>query len=427
MNYIKHKTINEIQAIQETELKKLLEYLNQYSPFYKNHFFQNNIDIHTISLDNLATIPPTTKEDVQQNNWDFLCVEKNRIAEYCATSGTLGKPVTIALTANDLERLAYNEVLSFQSVGCTSDDVFQLMLTLDKQFMAGIAYYSGIQQFGASSIRIGAGNIAAQIDSMQHNQPTVLIAVPSFILKIIEFAQENKIDLNATSVQKIICIGENIQLENNEYNELAKRILKHWNVELFSTYASTEKQTAFTSCQQHNGNHAHPSLLIFEIVDENNQPVKANQFGELVITTLGIEGMPLLRYKTGDICCYYDSACSCGDASFRLSPIVGRKNQLIKFKGTTLFPSTIFNVLNSIENIQDYFIELNKNEIETDELSVYIFLSEDNPIHQQKVSQVIQSALRVLPVLHFVPLDKIKTMQLNASTRKLNKFVDNRI
>ncbi|MFN8283457.1 MAG: AMP-binding protein [Chitinophagales bacterium] len=426
MHNSKHKTIDDIQAVQETELKKLLHYLNQHSVFYKKHFAKHSIDINTISLANLSSIPPTTKEDLQQYNNDFLCVAKNQVAEYCATSGTLGKPVTIALTANDLSRLAYNEVLSFQSVGCNNDDVFQLMLTLDKQFMAGIAYYSGIQQLGAGSIRMGAGNIAAQIDSMLNHQSTVLVAVPSFVLKIIEFAQENNVDLNKTSVQKIICIGENIQLENNEYNELAKRILKHWNVELFSTYASTEKQTAFTSCTQHNGNHAHPELLIFEIVDENDQPLKANEFGELVITTLGVEGMPLLRYKTGDICCYYDTACACGDASFRLSPIVGRKNQLIKFKGTTLYPSTIFNVLNSLEEIQDYFIELRKSDIDTDELFVYISLYENKEIHQQKISQILQSSLRVLPNIDFIQNDEIKLMQTKASNRKLNKFADNR-
>ena len=420
------KSITDIQSIQEVELQKLLQYLNQYSPFYKNHFTKHNIDINTISLKNLSQIPTTTKDDLQQNNWDFLCVEKNKIAEYCATSGTSGKPVTIALTANDLNRLAQNEVLSFESIGCTSNDIFQLMLTLDKQFMAGIAYYSGIQKLGASSIRVGAGNIATQIDSMVNNKPSVLIAVPSFILKIIEFAQENKIDLNDTTVQKIICIGENIQLENNVYNELSKRILKHWNVQLFSTYASTEKQTAFTSCKQHNGNHAHPELLIFEIVDDNDKPLGANQYGELVITTLGVEAMPLLRYKTGDICCYFDKPCACGDASFRLSPIVGRKNQLIKLKGTTLYPATIFNVLNSLEAIADYFIQLDKSEIDTDELSVYISLHDDNENNQQKIIQAIQSSLRVLPNIYFVLNDEIKTMQISASNRKLNKFVDNR-
>lgn len=427
MNDLKHKTNKEIRVLQETALKQLLHYLQQHSTFYQQHFAKHNIDITTITLANLSDIPPTTKDDLQQHNIDFLCVEKNRIAEYCATSGTSGKPVTIALTANDLDRLAYNELLSFQSVNCTSNDVFQLMLTLDKQFMAGIAYYSGIQKLKAGSIRIGAGNMATQLDSILNNQPTVLIAVPSFILKFIEFAQQQHIDLNNTSVQKIICIGENIQLDNNEYNELAKRIVKQWNVELFSTYASTEKQTAFTSCSRHAGNHTHPTLLIFEIIDDDGKPLKAGEFGELVITTLGVEGMPLLRYKTGDICCYYDVPCACGDPSHRISPIVGRKNQLIKLKGTTLYPATIFNVLNSLEEIDDYFIELRKNEIDTDELSVYVSLHSHDTNHQQKVSQTLQSSLRVLPDIYFVLNDKIKSMQSSASNRKLNKFVDNRV
>ncbi len=426
MQNLDRKSIQEINTFQNNELKKLLLYLSENSAFYQHHFTKNNIDIVSISLDNLASIPPTTKEDLHANNWDFLCVPKNKIAEYCSTSGTLGVPVTIALTANDLERLAYNEYLSFLQTECTSDDVFQLMLTMEKQFMAGIAYYSGIQKLGAAAIRVGAGNMSLQLDSIIRNQPTVLIAVPSFILKMIEYANQHHIDLNKTSVKKIICIGESIRNTDFSLNELAKRIVNNWNVQLFSTYASTEKQTAFTECTEHNGSHAHAALIIFEILDDNNKSLKPGEYGELTITTLGIEGMPLLRYKTGDICTYYDEPCACGTNSYRLSQIVGRKKQLIKLKGTTLYPSTIFNTLNSIQEIEDYFVEVKTNDIHTDDVHVYISLKETAQKIQQNLTKIIQTSLRVLPEISFISNEEVLHLQAKISNRKLNKFHDNR-
>lgn len=426
MQNLDRKSIQEINTFQNNELKRLLLYLLDNSSFYKNHFAKNNIDITSISLDNLALIPPTTKDDLHANNWDFLCVPKNKIAEYCSTSGTLGVPVTIALTANDLERLAYNEYLSFLQTECTSDDIFQLMLTMEKQFMAGIAYYYGIQKLGAAAIRVGAGNMSLQLDSIIRNQPTVLIAVPSFILKMIEYANQHHIDLNKTSVKKIICIGESIRNTDCSLNELAKRIVNDWNVQLFSTYASTEKQTAFTECTKHNGSHAHSELIIFEILDDNNKPLKPGEYGELTITTLGIEGMPLLRYKTGDICTYYDEPCACGTNSYRLSQIVGRKKQLIKLKGTTLYPSTIFNTLNSIQEIEDYFVEVKTNDIHTDDVHVYISLKETSKNLQQNLIKTIQTSLRVLPEISFLSNEEVLHLQAKISNRKLNKFHDNR-
>ena len=426
MQNLDKKSIHEITSFQNEELKKLLIYLSEKSTFYKNHFAKNNIDITTISLEDLSSIPPTTKDDLHTDNWSFLCVEKNKIAEYCSTSGTLGEPVTIALTAKDLERLAYNEYLSFLQTSCTSDDIFQLMLTMERQFMAGIAYYSGIQKLGAAAIRVGAGNMSLQLDSIIRNKPTVLIAVPSFILKMIKYAKANLIDLNKTTVKKIICIGESIRSADFTLNELAKRITNDWNIQLFSTYASTEKQTAFTECKFGIGNHAHSELLIFEILDDNNQPLKPGEYGELTITTLGIEGMPLLRYKTGDICTYYNEPCACGSNAFRLSQIVGRKKQLIKYKGTTLYPSTIYNTLNSIQEIEDYFVEVTTSEINTDDLHVYISLKETSQDVQQKLINIIQASLRVLPEISFISNEEVLHLQSKISSRKLNKFHDNR-
>ncbi len=235
--------------LQEEKLQDLLRYVARHSPFYKALFAKHQIHISDIrSLSDLKLIPPTNKDDLQQRNNDFLCVPAEKVVEYTSTSGTFGGPVTIALTENDLNRLAFNEYNSFSCADGSKDDIYQLMLTLDRQFMAGIAYYSGIRKLGAGIIRLGPGVPALQWETIRRLNPTAIVAVPSFILKLIAFAKEAGIDVNKTSVKKAICIGENIRNTDFSLNILGKKITESWNISLYSTYASTEMQTAFTEC-----------------------------------------------------------------------------------------------------------------------------------------------------------------------------------
>ena len=427
MNEIDKLSTEEILQLQEKELRKTLVYLSDNSPYYQKLFRENNIIIDEIkTINDLQKIPVTSKDNLQNRNWEFLCVPKNKIKEYCTTSGTLGMPVTIALSGKDLDRLAYNEYLSFTCAGINENDLFQFMLSLDRQFMAGLAYYLGARKLGAGIARIGPGNISGQLNNILHIQPTVLIAVTSFIIQLIQFADENNIDLNSTSVKKIICIGENLRNTEFSMNSLGKRISEKWNVQLFSTYASTEMQTAFTECEHGNGGHHHPELLIFEVLDEENNQLPEGEFGELTITNLGVEGMPLLRYKTGDICTYYSSKCQCGRTSMRISPIAGRKQQLIKFKGTTIYPQAIFNLLNGIKEVKDYVLQLKKNEFETDCLTIHLALTKQDEQTDKKIKQQLQTALRVLPEINYLSIEEIQKMQSINGQRKFSKLFDER-
>lgn len=417
-----------IKKMQEQKLQQLLQYLNSHSPFYKNLFHSHNIDISTIQkLEDLSKIPVTTKEDLQKNNEAFLCVDRRDVIEYTSTSGTLGSPVYIALTENDLQRLAYNEYNSFITADGSADDIYQLMLTLDRQFMAGMAYYSGIRKMGGGIIRVGPGVPALQWDVIKRQQPTVIVAVPSFILKLIQYAKEHGIDVNATSVKKAVCIGENIRNPDLSLNILGKKITGAWNIHLYSTYASTEMQTAFTECNAGKGGHLFPELLIVELLDENNNQVPANTPGEVTITTLSVEGMPLLRYKTGDVCKYFDEPCSCGRRAIRLSPLIGRKKQMIKFKGTTIYPSTLFELLNEINEINEYVVEISTNDVGLDEVLLHLNVTKINAETDYRIRSYLQAKLRVSPLVNYVSADDIKAMQFSDSSRKVIKFIDKRI
>lgn len=414
--------------MQEQKLRLLLQYVSQHSSFYKELFAKHQIDINNIkTIADLVQIPPTYKEDLQQRNNDFLCVPTEQVVEYMSTSGTLGGPVTVALTENDLNRLAYNEYNSFSCADGTKKDIYQLMLTLDRQFMAGIAYYSGIRKLGAGIIRLGPGVPALQWETIKRLKPTAIVAVPSFILKLISFAKEAGIDINKTSVKKAICIGENIRNTDFSLNMLGKKITESWNIKLYSTYASTEMQTAFTECGEGKGGHYQPELVIVELLDENDQPVAPYTAGEVTVTTLGVEGMPLLRYKTGDICMYFDEPCACGRTSLRLSSILGRKKQMIKFKGTTLYPPALFDLLNEREEILDYVVEVSSNEVDLDQVTLYVVPAEDSEECDHRIRSYLQARLRVSPHIKYVTAEEIQKIQFNDANRKAVKFIDRRL
>lgn len=413
--------------LQEQKLQELLVYLSKNSPFYQELFARHQVDISAIkTLSDLTLLPTTEKDDLQQRNGDFLCVPPNQIIEYTSTSGTLGSPVTIPLTENDLNRLAINEYHSFTCADGSPADIYQLMLTLDRQFMAGIAYYSGIRKIGAGIIRLGPGVPALQWETINRLKPTTIVAVPSFILKLIGFAKANGIDMNSTSVKKAICIGENIRNTDFSLNMLGRKITEEWNIQLFSTYASTEMQTAFTECTAGKGGHHQPDLVIVELLDENNQPVPPNTPGEVTITTLGVEGMPLLRYKTGDICTYLDEPCTCGRTSLRLSPLIGRKKQMIKFKGTTLYPPALFDLLNEREEILDFVVEVYSSEIGLDQVLLYLVPADTSEECDHRIRAYLQARLRVSPLIKYITAEEMIKIQFPEAGRKAAKFIDKR-
>ncbi len=420
-------TADHIADNQLKQLKELLVYLQKNSPFYQELFRDRRIDIDKItSLDQLQIFPTTSKEDLQKRNNDFFCVPSSRIIEYSSTSGTLGSPVTVALTENDLSRLALNEYNSFLCAGGNAQDTYQLMLTLDRQFMAGMAYYSGLRKLGAGIIRLGPGVPSLQWETILRLKTTAIVAVPSFILKLIEYAKDHHIDVNATSVRKAICIGENIRNPDFSLNILGQKITDSWKIKLYSTYASTEMQTAFTECGEGRGGHLQPDLLIVEVLDEDNRPVASGNPGEVTITTLGVEGMPLLRYKTGDMSIYDDTPCACGRPGLRLSPIIGRKQQMIKFKGTTLYPHALFDLLNEMEEVKDFVAEVYLNDIGMDEVLLNLVPAQQSEENDRKIRAYLQARLRVSPHIRYVSKEEMQKIQFPEIGRKAVRFIDKR-
>ncbi|WP_314280433.1 phenylacetate--CoA ligase family protein [Capnocytophaga leadbetteri] len=418
----------DIVALQEKKLQEVLAYVNEHSAFYKRLFKEHNINLSAIkTLSDLTKLPTTCKDDLQRDNDAFRCVPKSAIVDYASTSGTLGTPVTFGLTDNDLNRLAYNEAISLACAGIKKGDVVQLMTTIDRRFMAGLAYFLGVRQLGASIVRVGAGIPELQWDSIRLYEPTYLIAVPSFLLKMIAYAEKNGIDYEASSVKGVVCIGESLRNQDFSNTLLAEKIAEKWKgIKLYSTYASTEMSTTFTECEYQQGGHHHPELIITEVLDDAGNRVGENESGELTITTLGVEAMPLVRFRTGDIVTMHTGTCACGRNTARVSPVLGRKQQMIKYKGTTLYPPVLMDLLTNFEEIENYIIEISTNSILTDEILIRIGTRTPTEALKERISNHFRAKIRVVPKIEYCDIAVLERELYPLGSRKPMKFVDKR-
>ena len=418
----------DIVALQEKKLQEVLAYVNEHSAFYKRLFKEHNINVSAIkTLSDLTKLPTTCKDDLQRDNDAFRCVPKSAIVDYASTSGTLGTPVTFGLTDNDLNRLAYNEAISLACAGIKKGDVVQLMTTIDRRFMAGLAYFLGVRQLGASIVRVGAGIPELQWDSIRLYEPTYLIAVPSFLLKMIAYAEKNGIDYEASSVKGVVCIGESLRNQDFSNTLLAEKIAEKWKgIKLYSTYASTEMSTTFTECKYQQGGHHHPELIITEVLDDAGNRVGENESGELTITTLGVEAMPLVRFRTGDIVTMHTGTCACGRNTARVSPVLGRKQQMIKYKGTTLYPPVLMDLLTNFEEIENYIIEISTNSILTDEILIRIGTRTPTEALKERISNHFRAKIRVVPKIEYCDIAVLERELYPLGSRKPMKFIDKR-
>lgn len=423
---IQYKSTQEIADYQNGRLREAIAYVAEKSPYYRRLFAENNIDptqIQTVA--DLTKIPVTTKAELQRYNNDFLCVSEREVVDIVTTSGTTGDPVVVKLTENDLQRLAYNEWLSFSTAGCTPDDVLQLMTTIDRRFMAGLAYFMGARSLGMGVCRVGNGIPELQWDTIRRIGSTCGMVIPSFIMKLIDYAKKEGIDYRHSTMKKCVCIGEALYKPNGERTALGNRIHTEWpELQLYTTYASTEMQSSFTDCEHFCGGHVQPELIYVELLDENNQPVKAGEAGEVTITNFGIEGMPLVRFKTGDICYMYDEPCKCGRNTKRLSSVIGRKNQMIKYKGTTVYPPVMFDILDNIEGVVNYAVEVYTNSLGTDEIKVRVGSDRTDEGFVKHIKDLFRAKVRVAPQVSIENPDYVNKLIHPQMSRKPVKFFD---
>lgn len=420
---IEFSTPDAIKDVQEKLFKKHLHYLISNSPYYRRTL--SGLDINKVNLENLCELPLTDKSAFEKYNDELLAVPTSKIIDIVLSSGVTGKPTKIMYTENDLKRLAYNEEISFAGCGVMSGDVVLLTCTMDRCFIAGLAYFLGIRSLGAATVRNGLSSFASHLEIIQQMKPTVIVGVPSFLRKLGLFLKSNDISPQSTSVAKLVCIGEPIRAKNLSLSKMGRNLEELWGAKVFSTYASSEIITTFCECTAQKGGHLHPELAIVEIVNDKGEVLPPGDEGEVVVTPLSVEGMPLLRFKTGDVSFLTDEPCNCGRSSSRLGPILGRKKQMIKYRGTTLYPQAIYSVLDEIPEVNEYYVTVTSNFDLSDAVKVYVSTSNDS-CSPDRIMDKLQIHLRVRPEVVISSEETIRKHVYSGNSRKLIRFIDMR-
>ena len=419
---------DKIVKFNEQLLREHIGYCYEQSPFYRCRFDELGLLPDQIqSVEDLHLLPCTTKEDLERFTQEFLSVSEREIVDTCQTSGTTGKPVSLLQTASDLERVGYNEKISFSAAGMTAEDSVMIACALGRCFMAGLAYFEGVRQLGARAIRTGSGNASLLAQSVLLHHPSIIVCVPSQAVLVAEAIQDEGHDPSCLGVKKLICIGEPVRTADLEVSQLGDRLRQLWDCDIVGTYASTEIATSFTDCIACNGGHYHPELITVEILDDSGNSVSPGQFGEVVVTPLQVTGMPLLRYCTGDIATYYTDPCQCGRKTYRLSPIVGRKQQKMKIRGTTVYPNAIFFVLQGIPEIKNYYLEVSGEYQLSESVRVVVGVETESSLTSRLIAEKLRGYIRVKKEVEVKSVAEVASKTLREGKRKAVTFFDNRI
>jgi len=391
-------------------------------PYYQEMFRRESVSPSDFrDLSDVSRLPFTTRTDLDQHPQLFCQKENTDHRDIALTSGTTGEPVIVPYTAADLERLAFNETMAYYGAGIRPNDRVLLTVTLDRCFIAGMAYYSGLVNLGAVAIRSGPGQPARQWQIIKKLSPGALVGVPSFLLQLGQWGLENNIEVSHSGIKTLITIGEPIRYPDNSLSPLGQQLRDLWQADIYASYGATEFETAFCECSAACGGHVHPELMIVEIIDDNGQLLPHGQVGEIVVTPLGVQGFPLVRFRTGDVARLSGSPCSCGWKTERLGPIEGRLAQRLKYKGTTLYPETIFRTLEAM-HIQHFCLEIRSSMDLSDEITVII--GSDTHLQHETISENLQSVLRVRPEILIRPLAEVQKMMEQDGSRKRKTVFD---
>lgn len=422
---IEFQPIETIEDFNDQLLRGHVQYCYKHSEFYRRRFQENGLKPEQIrTKEDLRLLPLTTKEEVEQNAEDFLCVPERAIVDMCQTSGSTGKPGIIPQTRSNLERVGYNEKISFIAAGVTEDDRVMITCAMGRCFMAGLAYFEGVRQIGATAVRTGSGNLDIIIQSILLYRPAVIVCVPSQALLISERLLAIGEDPTELGVRILICIGEPIRTAELEFSRLGERLHKNWNCDVIGTYACTEMATSFTDCSCGRGGHFHPELITVEIIDEKGNPVSPGQPGEIIVTPLQVTGMPLLRYCIGDIASYFTEPCQCGRNSYRLGPIVGRKQHKMKISGTTVYPNAIFSVLQGIPEIINYYLEVHGKYELSETVRVIVGTHNSDCLSADSVAEKIRGYIRLKPEVVVDTAENVAARTTQSGKRKTTVFFD---
>lgn len=365
---------SDLEKLQVERLRKTVE-IAMNSPFYGKIFKEKGITPESIkSLDDLMRFPFTTKEDLR-NNYPFglASVSKEKIVRLHSSSGTTGNPTVIVHTQEDLNQWANQVARCMYMVGLRDTDVFQNTSGYG-MFTGGLGFQYGAERLGAMTIPAAAGNSKRQVKFIMDFGTTVLHAIPSYATRLAEVFFEMGIDPKKDTKLTTLCIGAEPHSE-----EQRKRIEQLLGVKAYNCFGMSEMNgpgVAF-ECKEQNGLHIWEDYVIAEILDpETLEPVAEGEVGELVLTTINREAMPLFRYRTRDLTRFLPGECPCGRTHRRISRFQGRSDDMMIVKGVNIFPVQIEKILMGFKELGMNYLITIETVGNNDEMMVEVELGE---------------------------------------------------
>ena len=363
------------QELRDLQLKRLKWTIHQAMniPFYLKVFKDAGLhpdDIKT--LEDVRKIPFTNKSDLRDGYpFGFLAVPMNQVNRIHTTSGTTGKPTVVAYTKHDLDAWAELLARNFTMVGLKAGDIFQNAANY-ALFTGGLGIHMGAEKIGAAVIPSGTGNSKRQIEMIEDFQVTALHCTPSYAMHLTEVAEEMHADLSSL---KVGCFGAEAWSENTR-RDLEQRL----GVKAYDSYGMSElfgPGVAF-ECEEQNGLHIWHDSYLVEIIDpETGEVLEPGNKGELVVTPLVKEAMPLLRYRTRDITMLMEDPCPCG-RGLKLGRFFGRSDDMLTIRGINVFPSQIEHVLKSIPEVGDQFmVYIDRGASHLDEITINVEMNRE--------------------------------------------------
>ena len=397
-----------IEALQTERLRATVAHCMG-SEFYRKRFREAGISAGDIrTLDDLQKIPFTTKQDLRDTYpFGIASIPLSECARLHSSSGTTGNPTVILHSKKDLEQWANAVARCLWMVGCRPDDVFQNSSGYG-MFTGGLGFQYGAELLGMLTVPAGAGNTLRQIKFITDFGTTVLHAIPSYASRLYEVMCEKGIDPRRDTKLRILAIGAEPHSEDTR-----KRIEEMLGVKAYNSFGMSEMcgpGVAF-ECPEQNGMHIWEDYYIVEIIDpETLKPVPEGEVGELVLTTINREAMPLLRYRTRDLTRILPGECPCGRHHKRIDRIRGRSDDMIILKGVNIFPIQVEQVLMQYNELaSDYLITLDTEE-GNDSMTIEVelansFIDDYSALQrlERNIVRMLRDEILVTPRVKFVP------------------------
>ncbi len=384
--------VEELKKLQLAKLKKAVEYAYNNSKFYKNMFDKNGLkpsDIQT--LDDIRKIPFTVKTDLRDNYpYGLNAVPMEDIARIHASSGTSGKPTVVTYTKNDLEMWSECMARLITMAGVTKKDVVQISFGYGL-FTGALGLHQGMEKVGATVIPASSGNTERQIMLLKDLGATVLVATPSYALYIAEMIEKMGLDINDFKLRVGLFGSEASSVEM--HNELERRL----HVLSTDNYGLSEiiGPGVAGECTYKQGLHVNEDYFFVEILNpETFEPVPDGEYGELVITALSKEAMPILRYRTKDITRIIPGTCPCGRTMRRLDKFQGRTDDMLVIRGVNVFPSQIEGVLMDIPEVGSSYEIVVTRENYMDKLEVSVEVADLGLLDNYKKLEELRAKIR---------------------------------